>query len=107
MIEILTVLGLSFGIILLAGAAKLVFAILGGLFHGAFWVVGGVFKLILLPFQLLGGLVLAVILLPLLLVAVPLLVAVGVPLLVAGTGLLCLLLFGVVLAVFAGLFGWC
>jgi len=107
MIEILTVLGLIFGIILLAAAAKLVFAVLAGLFHGVFWAVGGVFKLILFPFQLLGGLVLAVILLPLLLVAVPVLLAVGVPLLVVGTAFFCLLLFGTVLAVFAGLFGWC
>lgn len=107
MIEILTVLGLIFGIILLVGAAKVVLAILAGLVSGAFWFVGGIFRLVLLPFQLLGGLVLAVILLPLLLVTIPVLVAVGVPLLVAGTGLLCLLALGMVLAVLAGLFGWC
>jgi hypothetical protein len=107
MIEILVLLGLIFGVILLAAAAKLVFALVAGLLHGVFWIVGGLFKLILLPFQLLGGLVLAALLLPLLLVAVPVLLAVGVPLLLVGAGFTCLLALGLVVAVFAGLLGWC
>lgn len=107
MIEILTLLGLFFGIVLLAVAAKLVFGAIAVLFHGVFWIVGGLFKLILLPFQLIGGLVLAAIMLPLLILAVPVLLAVGVPLLLVGAGLTCLLVLGLVMAAFAGLFGWC
>ena len=82
MLELLMVLGIVLGVIALVATAKVALAILLLPFKVLFWALAGVFKLILLPFQFLGGLILAVILLPLLLLAIPLLLGIGLPLLV-------------------------
>ena len=106
MIEILTVLAVIAGIVLLVVALKLVFAIVGGILHATFWLLGGLFKLVLLPFQIVGGLLLGLAVLVLAAVALPIMLAVGVPLLLVA-GVACLLLVGLVVMLVSGLAGWC
>lgn len=105
MLEILTILGILVALFFLGGLLKGLFALFGWLFEAVFWVIGAFFQLLLLPFQLLGGLIAFVVLLPLLIIGVPLLVVFGVPLLVIGGFVLAVLIFGVICSVVSALFG--
>jgi hypothetical protein len=90
------------------GILKVAFAILFFPIAAFFWLVGGALKILFLPFQLLGGLILALVLLPLLLIGLPLLIGVGVPLALAAIALVGLWIVGSVFCLVGGLlFGWC
>lgn len=89
----LTVLGLLAALFLLAGfVLKVVFTVLLWPFKTLFWLLGGLFSLIVLPFQLLGGLLMLLVLVPLAIAAVPLVLGIGIPLILVGVVLLPVLL---------------
>lgn len=100
MIELLLLIG---AFVLLVLFFKVVAAILIWPLKALFWVLGGLFTLILLPFQIVGGLLLAVLLMPVLLAGFVLVVGVGAPLLaVLGVGVVILAVVGT-LALLGGL----
>jgi hypothetical protein len=108
MIELALLLGLVGGLLLLALFFKVTLAVLFWPLKAVFWVLGGLFSLILLPFQFLGGLLFAVLFLPLLLLGMVLVVGLGAPLLVILGVALALWIVGGVLAILGGLlFGGC
>jgi hypothetical protein len=108
MFELALLIGLAGALLLMAVFFKIVFAILVWPLKVTFLVVAGIFQLILLPFQFLGGIVFAILFLPLLLLGTVLLVGVGVPLLaILGIGL-AVWIVGGILALLGGLlFGGC
>lgn len=92
---------------LFAGLAKLLFSILLLPFKAVFWVLGALFQLVLLPFQILGGLLLALLFVPLVLIGLPVLLGVGLPLLVIGLLFGGVLLAGAALCALGGLIFGC
>lgn len=108
MIELALLIGLLAGLLLLGLFFKVVFAILLWPLKAVFWVLGGLFHLILLPFQFLGGLLFAVLFLPLVLLGGLLLLGVGAPLLAILGIALAFWVVGGLLAIVGGLlFGGC
>ena len=61
MFELLILAGVIVGLFALAGVAKFLFALILLPIRAMFWLLGAALQLILLPFQLIGGLLLAVI----------------------------------------------
>ena len=86
-----TMIALGFAVLGVLGFVfKLTFAVLLLPFTALFWVLGGLFKLVVLPFKLVGGILLALMLVPVLLIGMPILLSLGLPLLLLGG-----LLFGI------------
>jgi hypothetical protein len=103
MIELALLFGLLGALLLMALFFKIVFAILFWPIKAVFWILGGILQLILLPFQLVGGILFAILFLPLLLLGTVFLFGIGVPLLaVLGLGL-AVWIVGGILALLGGL----
>ncbi len=79
MLELAVLAGIILGLILLGSFLEFVFLLLLWPLKLAFALVAGLFKLILLPFQIVGGLLFAVIVLPLLILGIIAAVTVGLP----------------------------
>ena len=88
MLELFAIFGLVAVLVLVLLFFKVLFALLLWPFRVAFWLIGALIALVLLPFQLVGGALLLVLLVPAVLVGLPLLLVVGVPLLIVGGALL-------------------
>lgn len=108
MFELLVILGLVAGVVVLASVFKVALVVLLWPIKALFWLIGGLFKLILLPFQFVGGIVFAMIFLPLLAIALCLAVGLGAPLLALLAIAIVLWVVGAVLSLVGSLlFGWC
>jgi hypothetical protein len=105
MFELLVLTALVVGL-LIVGALffRLILKILFFPFTVLFWVLGGIFQLLLLPFKILGGLVVLLVFLPLALVGLPLLLGLGIPLLIGLIGLVGFWLIGSLICVAGGFF---
>ena len=100
MLEFLFLVALLSGVVLVALFAKVAFGILCWPFKALFWILGGLFALLLLPFQLLGAVILAVIAIPLVVLGLVLAVGVALPvLLVVGAVVMVALVLGGIAAV--------
>lgn len=84
MLGVFALFGLVAGLAVLAVFFRIIFAIVTWPFRLLFWILGGLFSLLLLPFQLLGAALFVILLLPALLIGLPILLVVGVPVLVIG-----------------------
>jgi hypothetical protein len=104
MLELLILAGVLLALAVFAGIARFLIAVLLLPFKIVFFLIGAAFHLVLLPFQILGGLILALIFLPLLVIGLPLLLGLGVPLLLLAGGLGILFLAGAVCCALGGLF---
>lgn len=104
MLGLLAFFGLVIGLVLVAVFFKVVFAILVWPLRALFWLLGGLFHLILLPFQLLGIAMLAIVAVPMLLIGLPIVLAMGIPVLLLAALLVPLLLLVGGLAVLRRLF---
>lgn len=108
MIELALILGLIAAAFLFVVFFKVAVAIIIWPIQAVFWLLGGLFKLILLPFQFVGGILFAVLVLPLIVLGVVLACGVGIPLLAILGVALALWIVGSVLALIGSLFlGWC
>jgi len=108
MLELALLAGLLGGLLLMALFFKVVFAILLWPFKLVFWILAGVFQLVLLPFQFLGGILFVILFLPLLLLGGVVLLGVGVPLLaILGLGLAVWIIGGILAIVGGAFFGGC
>jgi hypothetical protein len=87
MFELLVLAGLIGLLIVGALFCRLLLKIIFFPFVALFWVLGGIFGLLILPFKILGGLVVFLIVLPLALVGLPLLLGLGLPILFGLLGL--------------------
>lgn len=104
----LLALGLFAALFLLGVFFKLIVAVLIWPLKAVFWLAAGLLKLILLPFQFIGGIVFAVLVLPLIVLGVVMALGVGVPLLLIFGIALMLWIVGSVLALIGSVFlGWC
>ena len=91
---LLALFGLFAGLVVLVVFFKIIFAIVVWPFRLLFWILGGLFSLLLLPFQLLGVAMLGLLLLPMLILGLPLLLVVGIPVIVIAAIALPLILVG-------------
>ena len=108
MFELALLIGLLGALILTVVFFKIVFAILLWPLKLLFFLAAGVLQLILLPFQFVGGILLAVLFLPLLLLGTVFFVGIGVPLLVIlGIGLAVWIIGGLLALLGGVLFGGC
>ena len=107
MLELFVLACVVMALVVFAGLAKFVLTLLLLPLKAAFWLLGALFQLVLLPFQIIGGLLLALLFVPLLLIGLPILLGIGLPLLVIGGLFGGLLLIGAAFCALGGLIFGC
>jgi hypothetical protein len=104
MFELLVLAGVIGLLIVGALFFRLILKIVFFPFTILFWVLAGMFQLLLLPFKVVGGLIVLLIFLPLALVGLPLLLGFGIPLLIGLIGLIGFWLLGSLICLAGGFF---
>lgn len=107
MLELALFVALLGVLLLMALFFKVVFAVLVWPLKAVFWILAGIVQLVFLPFQIVGGILFAILTLPLLLLGAVFLVGVGVPLLAILGLVLAVGIIGGILAILGGLLGGC